>query len=223
MVTVVHIPPPNPGPVNHGWFFLPAPSHDLRRPALPLHKTTFVDAIGVYLNKFRGDVDIPLVRPPPAQLFWSWLGAFLGILLVAGLNHVTINHLDFQLLIGSFGASAVLVYGCPESKMAQPRNLMGGQIISAIVGIITRIVLHDVLWVATAVGMSLALLAMQLTRTTHPPGGATALIICSMKDLPPWQGFQFMLTVIFGSAGIMLVGLILNNLAGNRQYPTYWI
>jgi CBS-domain-containing membrane protein len=41
-------------------------------------------------------------------------------------------------------------------------------------------------WLANAVGMSLALLAMQLTQTTHPPGGATALIACSMHQLAPW-------------------------------------
>lgn len=143
---------------------------------------------------------------------------------------------NFSLLIGSFGASAVLLYGVPESKLSQPRNLIGastapaalappvqsskdpwlglppqhrvilppprpafclpshlclhritgGQIVSAVVGVCVRLALNRVQWLANAVGMSLALLAMQLTQTTHPPGGATALIACSMSTLPPW-------------------------------------
>jgi CBS-domain-containing membrane protein len=62
----------------------------------------------------------------------------------------------------------------------------GGQTVSAIVGVGVRLALDKVQWLANAVGMSLSLLAMQLTQTTHPPGGATALIACSMAQLPPW-------------------------------------
>jgi CBS-domain-containing membrane protein len=64
--------------------------------------------------------------------------------------------------------------------------LTGGQVVSAIVGVCVRLALDKVQWLANAVGMSLSLLAMQLTQTTHPPGGATALIACSMAQLPPW-------------------------------------
>jgi CBS-domain-containing membrane protein len=62
----------------------------------------------------------------------------------------------------------------------------GGQVISAIVGVCVRLALDKVQWLANTVGMSLALLAMQLTQTTHPPGGATALIACSMASMAPW-------------------------------------
>lgn len=58
--------------------------------------------------------------------------------------------------------------------------------ISAIVGVCVRLALDKVQWLANAVGMSLALLAMQLTQTTHPPGGATALIACSMPTVAAW-------------------------------------
>jgi len=64
--------------------------------------------------------------------------------------------------------------------------IAGGQVVSAIVGVCVRLALDKVQWLANALGMSLALLAMQLTQTTHPPGGATALIACSMAQLPPW-------------------------------------
>ena len=68
-------------------------------------------------------------RPPPFDLFISWLGAFLAILLLAGLNSVLEqSELHFQLLVVSFGASAVLVFGNPENKSAQPCNLVGQQV-----------------------------------------------------------------------------------------------
>jgi hypothetical protein len=53
--------------------------------------------------------------------------------------------------------------------MAQPRNFVCGQILSAIIGITVRVIIPKP-WIAAPVGMSLALFAMQLTRTTHPPG-----------------------------------------------------
>lgn len=65
----------------------------------------------------------------------------------------------------------MLVFALLESKMSQPRNFLGGQMLSALVGITTRVVIHQV-WIAGPVGMSLALVAMQLTATTHPPGDA---------------------------------------------------
>lgn len=65
--------------------------------------------------------------------------------------------------------------------------------------------------------MSLALLVMQLTSTTHPPGGATALIIASATELPRWHGFSYVVTVAWGSAVMLLVALIWNNLNPKRM------
>ena len=67
-------------------------------------------------------------RPGLVDLVISWGGAFLGILLLAGLNewfHTTEFSHHFTMLIASFGASAVLVFGVIESKLGQPRNLVG--------------------------------------------------------------------------------------------------
>jgi len=83
---------------------------------------------------------------------------------------------DLSLLIGSFGASAVLVYGAIKSPLAQPRNLIGGHVISGLVGVACWQVFGATLWVAAALAVSLAIVAMLATKTLHPPGGATALI-----------------------------------------------
>ena len=87
------------------------------------------------------------------------------------------------MVIGSFGASAVLIYGELKSPLAQPRNFVGGHLFSSIVGVIIKLVLTYTgkaqEWLqpwACALSVATAIFVMHLTRTTHPPGGATALI-----------------------------------------------
>jgi CBS-domain-containing membrane protein len=104
-----------------------------------------------------------------------------------------------ELLIGSFGASAVLLYGTPDSPLAQPRNVLGGHILSALVGcVMARFVGFGPLALAGAVG--LAIVAMYLTHTTHPPGGATALI--AVHDHAKWM---FLLLPVAAGAVILVV------------------
>eukprot|EP00878_Enallax_costatus_P001393 GHUV01001543.1.p1 GENE.GHUV01001543.1~~GHUV01001543.1.p1 ORF type:complete len:254 (+),score=39.42 GHUV01001543.1:1063-1824(+) len=175
-----------------------------------------------YFDKWTGGIDKSLPFPSFQDVTISWLGAFIGILVVSITDHFLWRDHGFRLLVGSFGASAVLVYGVPESKLSQPRNLVGGQVISAIVGVCIRLALNEIQWLANALGMSLALVAMQLTGTTHPPGGATALIACSVADLPPWKGFQMVVAVLLGSLELMVVALIVSNFHRGRAYPTFW-
>ena len=71
------------------------------------------------------------------EVLVSWVGAFLGIFAVGFLGHlVHLEQQDILFLISSFGASAVLLYGTPGVPLAQPRNLMGGHILSAFTGVL---------------------------------------------------------------------------------------
>ena len=115
----------------------------------------------------------------------------------------------------------MLIYGLPESKLSQPRNFIGGQVLSSIVGVVVRLIIH-VPWVASPVAMSAAILGMQVTATVHPPGGATALIVAMMDELPKWSGFSYVVGVASGSVVMLGVALVVNNMAPNRQYPTFW-
>jgi CBS-domain-containing membrane protein len=58
-----------------------------------------------------------------SNLIWSWIGSFLGILTISFIHYDVLNDTDLSLVIGSFGASAVLIYGAIHSPLAQPRNL----------------------------------------------------------------------------------------------------
>jgi CBS-domain-containing membrane protein len=80
------------------------------------------------------------------------------------------------MIIGSFGASAVLIYGAIRSPLAQPRNLIGGHVISAVIGVTAYKLLPAHLWLASPIAVATSIAVMHATKTLHPPGGATALI-----------------------------------------------
>ncbi len=166
-------------------------------------------------------------RKPFSKIAWSWLGAFLGIYLVSALNElIHINYMDSSFLVASFGASAVLIYGAPEAVFSQPRNLLGGHILSALVGITVYKYLPYDLSVLSAVAVSISIVVMHFTCTVHPPGGATALIAVIGSSQIHELGYMFVLIPITLSTVIMLfIALIINNLSKNtkRHYPRYWL
>ncbi|MCP3669075.1 MAG: HPP family protein, partial [Gammaproteobacteria bacterium] len=129
-----------------------------------------------FFNKMKSDTVCP-PRKPFSKIAWSWLGAFIGIYLVSILSQLThTDPLDSLFLVGSFGASAVLLYGAPQAEFSQPRNLLGGHIMSAIVGVTIYKYLPLDVALLGALAVSISIVAMHFTRTLHPPGGATALI-----------------------------------------------
>jgi len=128
---------------------------------------------------------------------------------------------DYIFLIGSFGASCVLVYGVIQSPLAQPRNLVGGHLISALVGVTAYKLIPDVLWIAAPLAVSFSIVMMQITKTLHPPGGATALIAVTGSPAIIKLGYWYVITpVLVGSLTLLAVALIFNNMTSNRQYPT---
>ena len=157
------------------------------------------------------------------EVLWSWLGAAIGIGICGYLSSRYFEPNDLSLLIGSFGASAVLVYGAIKSPLAQPRNLIGGHIVSAVVGIACYQLLGHTIWLASAMAVSLAIVTMLVTKTLHPPGGATALIAViggtKIHDL----GFLYAFVPAgTGAVVLLVVALVVNNLSSGRRYPEYW-
>lgn len=79
-----------------------------------------------------------------------------------------------------FTTSVVLVMAAPDSPQAQPRNILGGHVLSALAGLGVWLVLGESPW-AAGVAVAIAIAAMQLTRTLHPPAGIHALLFVTMK------------------------------------------
>ena len=106
----------------------------------------------------------------PIDHLWTFIGAFIGIGLIGLIQGSQFEEFDNIFLIGSFGATAVLIFGVTNSPLAQPRNLVGGHIISALVGVTVQKLVPGNLWLSTALAVALAIVAMQITKTLHPPG-----------------------------------------------------
>ena len=155
------------------------------------------------------------------EQFWAFIGSFAGIGLIAYIQQFHLQTADNVLLIGSFGASSVLIYGAIQSPLAQPRNLIGGHVISALIGVSIQQVLPDQLWLSAPLAVSLSIIAMQYTKTLHPPGGATALIAVSGSEQIIKLGYLYILWPVLTGVFILLsCALLFNNITPKRTYPT---
>jgi len=160
-------------------------------------------------------------QPPKLiNVISAGVGAFIGIGLIVEIVN-TFPGLEL-LVIGSFGASAVLLYGAPKAPFSQPRNLIGGHLISAIIGLLCFQLLPDIAGFQEAAAVALAIMVMLLTRTTHPPGGATALIAVIGNDYLHGLGWGYVFVVMAGVFTMLLVALIVNNIFFPGIYPQRW-
>ncbi len=156
---------------------------------------------------------------------FTFLGSFTGIALIGLINSRHFKGPDNIFLIGSFGASSVLIYGIINSPFSQPRNLLGGHLISAIVGVTIHKFIPTEIWLSSAIAVSLSIVLMQVTKTLHPPGGATALIANIGSEQINNLGYFYVLSPVLSGVFILLVvALIFNNLTDHRNYPAnkYW-
>lgn len=154
------------------------------------------------------------------EYFWSFIGSFVGIGSIALIQTFFFNQIENIFLIGSFGASSVLIYGAIQSPLAQPRNLIGGHIISACIGVTIYKLLPEIIWITAPLAVSLSIIAMQFTKTLHPPGGATALIAIIGTEKIKALGYLYVLfPVLSGSLILFIVALLFNNITTYRNYP----
>lgn len=150
---------------------------------------------------------------------WTFVGAFVGIGLIGYIQSSSLSVSDNNFLVGSFGASAVLIYGVVNSPLAQPRNLLGGHVLSAFLGVTVNNLVH-VPWLAAALAVSSSIVLMQVTKTLHPPGGATALIAVIGTEKVKNLGYLYVLSpILSGVIILLLVALVFNNVTDNRSYP----
>jgi CBS-domain-containing membrane protein len=176
-----------------------------------------------YWPKWRGARAGGPPRVRSDEIFWSWVGTVcgIGLLTIVG-THFFAPH-DVELLIGSFGASAVLLFGAPRSPLSQPRNLIGGHIVSAAVGVVCWQLFHPWPGMAQAMAVATAVVLMHVTRTLHPPGGATALIATLGSAEIQRLGFWFVIVpTAVGTIILLAVALVVNNLPRTRRYPEFW-
>lgn len=165
------------------------------------------------LGKMKGGGHPTPPRPPLDEVVYSLVGGGLGILLLGVLSKVSGN----PLLIAPFGATCVLLFAVPESPLAQPRAVLGGHLLATLIGLACLAAFgSDWTSIASAVGLSIGV--MQLTRTVHPPAGATPIVV--VMSGAPWH---FLVSPVLVGCGLLVVlALVFNNLAKTRHYPRFW-
>jgi CBS-domain-containing membrane protein len=187
--------------MRKSWRVITYRSRRLRRP------------IRRYAGKFAGTATAAPTRPGLGHALIAWGGALIAIGALGLLAEATAA----PLMLASFGASCVLLFGYPDSHFAQPRNTLGGHLIAAAVGLGSVAVMGDH-WTAMAVAVATAIAAMKLTGTVHPPAGSTAIIAV---HLHPDITF-LVLPVLTGSSLLVVLAALYNNVIEHRRYPLYW-
>ena len=147
------------------------------------------------------------------------LGGFCGILGVYFISSTFLNAQGAALIVASMGASAVLLFAVPHSALAQPWNVVGGHLLSAIVGISCAQLIPDLL-LAAAISVGLAIAAMHYLRCIHPPGGATALSAVIGGPAVAAMGFSYVLQpVLINAVVILAIAILFNALFDYYRYP----
>jgi CBS-domain-containing membrane protein len=148
------------------------------------------------------------------QVLFSYIGSFIGI---ATLAYLSVGS-GYPLIAAPFGAAAVLVFAVPNAPLAQPRNLILGNFLGAVVSVVMVVLFGSEPWVmALAVATTIKL--MQLTKCLHPPGGAVALVGVMIEAK---ASFIF-IPVLLGSIILLFCTIAFNNLMPGRSYPKHWL
>lgn len=153
----------------------------------------------------------------PARLSWrsivlAWLGAALAAAALAWTQDTS----GLVMILGSFGASCLLIFAYPHSPFAQPRSVIGGHMIASLTGLVF-VALFGANWWSMALAVGTAVALMLVCRVPHPPAGSNPFIV-----MLSGAGWDFLLTPTLAGALILVaVALVYNNLGG-RRYPTFW-
>lgn len=163
--------------------------------------------------------------PHPAshgEKLLSALGALFGILGLLLISHGVLDAQGAALVVASMGASAVLLFAAPHSPMSQPWPVLGGHLLSAVVGVTCALFIGDML-TAAALAVALAIAVMYYTRCLHPPGGATALAVVLGGEQVHALGYAFLVTpVLINVLALLSVAMLFNAPFLHRRYPL-WI
>ena len=149
----------------------------------------------------------------------SCLGALVGIAMTAALTRLVVGeNSSLPLLLAPMGASAVLLFAVPASPLAQPWSLVGGNLVSALVGVTCAQFIHDPID-AAVVAIPLAIGAMFSLRCIHPPSGAVALTAVLGGPSVHGLGYAFVLAPVGLNSLCLLASALLYHTLTRHRYP----
>ncbi len=150
------------------------------------------------------------------RILGSSSGCLAGICLIAFLSAVS----GFPFLLPSFGASCVILFVIPTSAYAQPRRLVGGHLLASLSGLIFYLCLGNT-WLSLSLAVGVAVAAMQVSKTLHPPAAADPLFFMMHGGSLSWQ--TVLVPTLAGSLVLVVFALVYLNWVLKRPYPQYWL
>lgn len=147
------------------------------------------------------------------------LGAMLTISVLAALEESGMRLLtqDQIWLMAPFGATMVLLFGLPDSPLAQPKNIVVGHIMTTAIGLAVMGLFGVHAW-SLGLAVGLAIIFMMVTKTVHPPAGANPLLV-----MLTGQSVGFLVSpVAIGAVIIVLLGWFYHKVLCQREYPKQW-
>jgi len=152
----------------------------------------------------------------------SGLGGLLGIVVVVWISHLWLTDAA-GLVAASMGSTAGLLFAMPHGAVSQPWPVVGGHLVSAVVGVACAQALPHDLALAAGCAVGGAITAMYVTRCLHPSGGATALFAVVGGDSVHALGYTYVTGPILLGALVLLVFAIAFNAPFTwRRYPQVW-
>ena len=175
-----------------------------------------------FLSKMKGGAQAPPSAGRP-EIILAFIGSCAALSILGLAHRMFIDSTGLPLIMAPFGASAVLVFGAFRSPLAQPRNVIGGHVLSGAIGVTVYQLLGDQPALAVSLAVPTAIALMHLSGTLHPPGGATAFVAAAGGPAIHDLGYWFVLTpCALGGVIMILVALLINNLPEQQRYPQFW-
>ena len=165
-----------------------------------------------WIEPWRGGGAVP-PRAPLGQTLRAGVGGMLALAVLGLLTDIS----ALPLILGSFGATCVLVFGYPESPFAQPRAVLGGHVLASAIGLLVLHGIGDGPW-CLALATGLAIAAMMAVGVVHPPAGSNPVIVFLIHA--PWS---FLMTpTTLGALVVIGVALLWHRLTLRGRYPVFW-
>ena len=127
-------------------------------------------------------------------------------------------------LAASFGSSVVVVFGYPHNEFSQPKNVLFGHLLCALVGIIFVTLFkitqdRTIFFLTIGLAVGLSVMFMMALKITHPPAGGNTIVVMLTQD-----SFQFLIfPIMVGAITIIIGGIIYNRFILKKNYPLKWL
>ena len=127
-------------------------------------------------------------------------------------------------LAASFGSSVVVVFGYPENEFSQPKNVLLGHLLCALVGIIFVTLFNitqdrSIFYLAIGLAVGISVMLMMAFKVTHPPAGGNTIVVMLTQN-----SFQFLIfPIMVGAITIIIGGVIYNRFILKKNYPLKWL